>query len=490
MKQTAFKYRETGGIQNSFSSCHTLPYAAIALQEMNLYHFYPHIYWQTAVLTINAGANESNDDNGATNYGKIAKAIGDMKHQGVQVALPEITSASFGFKPDATSDRIIFGLKGMVGIGDEAAQQVVANRSYNSLADFYQKNMNLGNVALLALVKGGCFDCFGLTRQQAAQQMLDCIAFAKVEPKGALTFQNFPAMKAMPGFIPSQMDFQVSLVSFRSYIFKKEFLFSNKPKAYKLDDYAARFFENEAIHCFTEGLEYDYQGADFIIYQAKFEKRYKELIQELTEWMQQPETLSAFNQRLNDAFCGDLRDKYLKGCTAKWEMDSLSFYYTEHELSHANLAQYNVSSFSSIPEEPIVLAVKERKDRKTGVVSTWNQYQLFRIAGTVLDRDNTKHTISLLTLEGVVTVKFFAGNFAHYNKQISEKLPGQDKKTVIEKSWFARGTKLLITGIRRSDNFVPKKYSDSVYNHTVCLIEEVLPDGSLQLKLDRERTDD
>ena len=112
-------------------------------------------------------------------------------------------------------------------------------------------------------------------------------------------------MKAMPGFIPSRMDFQVSLVSFRSYIFKKEFLFSNKPKAYKLDDYAARFFENEAIHCFTEGLEYDYQGADFIIYQAKFEKRYKELIQELTEWMQQPETLSAFNQRLNDAFCGD-----------------------------------------------------------------------------------------------------------------------------------------------------------------------------------------
>ena len=108
----------------------------------------------------------------------------------------------------------------------------------------------------------------------------------------------------------------------------------------------------------------------------------------------------------------------------------------------------------------------------------------------MLDRDNTKHTISLLTLEGVVTVKFFAGNFAHYNKQISEKLPGQDKKTVIEKSWFARGTKLLITGIRRGDNFVPKKYSDSVYNHTVCLIEEVLPDGSLQLKLDRERTDD
>lgn len=103
---------------------------------MNLYHFYPHIYWQTAVLTINAGANETNEDNGATNYGKIAKAIGDMTHQGVKIALPEITSAAFGFKPDATNDRIIFGLKGMVGIGDEVAQKIVARRPYVSLS-FY-----------------------------------------------------------------------------------------------------------------------------------------------------------------------------------------------------------------------------------------------------------------------------------------------------------------------------------------------------------------
>lgn len=457
---------------------------------MNLYHFYPHIYWQTAVLTINAGANETNEDNGATNYGKIAKAIGDMSHQGVTIALPEITSAAFGFKPDAANDRIIFGFKGMVGIGDEVAQKIVARRPYDSLEDFYHKNADMGAVALLALVKGGCFDCFGLSREQAAQQMLACIAADKVEPKQALTFQNFNAMKAMPGFIPASMAFQSSLVSFRSYIFKKDFLFSSKPKAYKLDDYAARFFENEAIHCFTEGVEYDCQGVDFIIYQAKFEKRYKELIQELAQWMQSPETLAAFNQRQNDVFCDELRFKYLQGSIPKWEMDSLSFYYTEHELSHANLAQYNVSPFASLPAEPVVLSVKERTDRKTGVTTAWNQYQLYRIAGTVLDRDNTKHTISLLTLDGVVTVKFFAGNYAHYNKQISEKLPGQDKKTVVEKSWFARGTKLLITGLRRGDNFVPKKYFDSVYSHTVCLIQEVLPDGSLQLKLDRERTDE
>ena len=59
-------------------------------------------------------------------------------------------------------------------------------------------------------------------------------------------------------------------------------------------------------------------------------------------------------------------------------------------------------------------------------------------------------------------------------------------KTVDEKSWFKRGTKLLVTGYRREDQFVPKKYKDTVYNHTVQLITEVKPNGELLLKTERE----
>ena len=52
--------------------------------------------------------------------------------------------------------------------------------------------------------------------------------------------------------------------------------------------------------------------------------------------------------------------------------------------------------------------------------------------------------------------------FAAWDKQISER--GIDgKKHVKEKSWFTRGNKLIITGIRRGDNFVPKKYKSTTY---------------------------
>jgi DNA polymerase-3 subunit alpha len=79
----------------SFSLNHTMPYSCIALQEMNLAYHYGKLYWNTACLTINAGADESNSNNKSTQYGKIAKAIGNIKKQGQKVALPDIQRAKF-----------------------------------------------------------------------------------------------------------------------------------------------------------------------------------------------------------------------------------------------------------------------------------------------------------------------------------------------------------------------------------------------------------
>ena len=50
--------------------------------------------------------------------------------------------------------------------------------------------------------------------------------------------------------------------------------------------------------------------------------------------------------------------------------------------------------------------------------------------------------------------------YAMYNKQISEKDEAGVKK-VKEKGWFTRGTKLLITGYRRDDTFVCKRYANT-----------------------------
>jgi DNA polymerase-3 subunit alpha len=158
-------------------------------------------------------------------------------------------------------------------------------------------------------------------------------------------------------------------------------------------------------------------------------------------------------------------------------MDSLSYYYHEHELSHMDRIKYGVSNFFELPEEPI-----------KGKSFMWRgremyEYETTRIAGTVLDKNKTKNSVTLLTPEGVVTVKLYGGSFSHYDKQISESIG--DKKQVLEKSWFARGNKLLLAGFRRGNQFIPKKYKQSIHQHTVARIDDIDDQGNLSLTTER-----
>ena len=55
---------------------------------------------------------------------------------------------------------------------------------------------------------------------------------------------------------------------------------------------------------------------------------------------------------------------------------------------------------------------------------------------------------------------FNLDQFTAWDKQISEK-DSSGKKHVVERSWFTRGNKLIITGIKRDDTFIPKKYKNT-----------------------------
>ena len=73
---------------------------------------FPSVYWNTACLTVNAGSSdEDSDDQKGTDYAKVAKAIGDIKTQGINVSLININESDFGFKPDRKNNQILFGLK-------------------------------------------------------------------------------------------------------------------------------------------------------------------------------------------------------------------------------------------------------------------------------------------------------------------------------------------------------------------------------------------
>ena len=161
----------------------------------------------------------------------------------------------------------------------------------------------------------------------------------------------------------------------------------------------------------------------------------------------QEEVLNQYNSLLFK----ETWNKYATGNVSAWEMESLCFYYHEHELLNIDNYKYGIVNFSSLSEEPVVDYFFKRGDRKIPI------FKLYRIAGTIISKNNTKASITILTTDGVVNVKFTKEYYAMFNRQISEKQPDGTKK-VLEKGWFSRGTKVLITGFRREDTFVAKTY--------------------------------
>ena len=57
------------------------------------------------------------------------------------------------------------------------------------------------------------------------------------------------------------------------------------------------------------------------------------------------------------------------------------------------------------------------------------------------------------------------------------------KKKIIEKSWLTKGTKLMIQGIRRGDDYIPKKYKSSIYPVISKIVK--VENGKVELQYER-----
>ena len=86
----------------------------------------------------------------------------------------------------------------------------------------------------------------------------------------------------------------------------------------------------------------------------------------------------------------------------------------------------------------------------------------------------------------MVNIKIWQNQFVKYDKQISQKDEVTGKKKVIEKSWFTRGNKLIVVGIRRDDTFIPKIYKNSIYSTPISLITNINDNGEILTKDRRE----
>ena len=487
-----------------FNASHTLAYSLVGLQEMNLVYKYPKIFWDCACLTSDAGGAEkeeneeenntscveeeyipliedfieNNDDEDddeeeeeeatkvkkkkttkTTNYGKISAAIGKMKSAGVMVSPPDINKSTYTFSPDVEKNEIRYGMSGIVKVGEDVIRQILDNRPYSSIEEFLSK-VKVNKSQMVNLIKAGAFDSLYLEdRKEIMKRYITLIS----EPKKTLNLRNMQKLIEFD-LLPEKFDFNKRVFNYNKYLKKLKV-----DEYFKLDNIAFEFYEKNFDMDLLAAADTE---SGFEISATKWKKIYDSQMLAPKEYIKKnlDELLKKFNQILFD----NLWNKYCTGTISKWEMDSVSYYSHEHELSKTKKQVYDCVDFFELDEEPEIDRIIPIKGKQVPL------FKIVRIMGTVLDRDKNKKSVTILTTSGVVTVKIYGEVFSHYDKQISE-LGDDGKKHVKEYSFFKRGQKIIVTGIRRGDQFFAKKYSKSNFN-LVELITDIDEDGWLTTK--------
>ena len=472
----------------SFSIIHALAYSFIGFQTMYIATKWNPIYWNTACLIVNSGSLEEesdfeeDEDTGevakkkekTTDYGKIAKALGDIIGKGIKVSLVDINKSSYSFEPDADNNVILFGMKALSNVGGPIIDQIIANRPYIGIADFMAR-CPLNKSAMFSLIKAGAFDKveekWAKELGVEPRQLVMTYYISKVcEAKKRITLQNFNGL-IQHDLIPEELDLQKRVFNFTKYLkankkVGKYFVFDNI-----CEEFYSKYFDMDLLEVIN-GLT--------CIEQTKWEKIYKSTMDKARDWIK--ENQNEILEKFNTILFKEMWDKYAGKSISAYEMESLCFYYHEHELKNVKMNKYGIVDFNDLSPEPAIDYFFKRNGRDLPI------YKISKIIGTVIGKNDTRSSITLLTTTGVVNVKFTKEYFAMYNRQLSEKQLDGTKK-VVEKGWFTRGVKLLVAGYRRDDTFVAKTYKNNGF-HQIYKIVNVTDNGELELVHDRQGMSD
>ena len=479
-----------------FNAAHTYSYSMIALQEMNLARFYPIIFWNTANLIVDSGGIQTeeveDEDEGldvepepeeddeeeeeweeenevtegekedkkkektkSVDYGKVASAIGRFDSYGIKVSPPNINDSSYSFTPVVERNEILYGLRGITRLSTSTIKEIMEMRPFDSLEDFLER-VKVNKIQMSNLIKCGAFDeMMQMPREEIMKKYIEMIA----DQKQRLTLQNMQ-MLINYNLIPPEMNFSKKVFLFNKFLKQQK-----KVEYYQLNEAAINFIaDNFSVDILKNGTE---------LSAAKWELIYQRAMDPMRMYIKAHK--DEMLQALNDALYKEMYDKYALGSVSHWEMEAVSFYSHAHELAES---QYLYDDFFKLPEEPEVDYSFVGKDGNEVRI-----YTLRKIIGTVIDKSKMKNTVTLLTPSGVVNVKIYKNQYAGFDKQLSER--GADgKKHVKEKSWFSRGSLLMVQGIRRGQDFIPKKRKDSFYP-IISKIIGVHEDGTLEFQTER-----
>ena len=377
-----------------------------------------------------------------------------MVSSGIKVALPDINKSDYTFSPNVETNSILYGMSGITRVGSDLVKEIIANRPYKGWEDFVTR-IKVNKPQMVNLIKSGAFDSFG-ERMGIMRAYINSIS----DTKKRITLQNMKMLIDF-GLIPDEYDLQRRVFNFNKYLKKQKLGEFYGLDEVSFDFYTAHYSEDLLVYAPGETT------SNFKIKQVSWDTIYQSEMNVIRPFVQK--NAADLLEKVNYQLTKDMWEKYCLGTLSKWEMDSVSFYSHEHELAAAH--DYRVEDFFKLSPIPDIERTVTFKGK------TIPLFSLHRIAGTVLDRDKAKKIITLLTTNGVVTVKIYGGVFEQYDKQISEK--GADgHKHIIEKSAFTRGNKIIVTGIREEDAFIAKVYKNTPY-HRVEIITDILDDGTI-----------
>jgi DNA polymerase-3 subunit alpha len=190
--------------QYGFNKSHSAAYAVIAYQTAYLKANYP-VQFMAAVLTAELGNSE-----------KVAHFIAECTAMGLTVLGPDVNESRENFTP--IGDKIRFGLAGIKGVGEQAAQKIIEERDKNGpYADFDDLVKRIDGRAinkrvLEHLTKTGAFDYSGASRKKLFDSIDSALAGAAAHAKDRAAGQHnmfemlaepAPAKKKSAGGAPS-----------------------------------------------------------------------------------------------------------------------------------------------------------------------------------------------------------------------------------------------------------------------------------------------
>ncbi|WP_062428362.1 DNA polymerase III subunit alpha [Treponema endosymbiont of Eucomonympha sp.] len=165
-----------GAAKNGFGEKHAgdifdimLPFAGYGFNKSHA-AAYSVLAYRTGYLKANFPAEfiAANLTNEIDNSDKLVNYIAESRAVGIGIVPPDINKSDCAFGVDG--GKIVFGLLGIKGVGEAAAEKIVAERqargAYKGFLDFLDRNdlRAVNKKALESLIMTGCFDSFGQSR--------------------------------------------------------------------------------------------------------------------------------------------------------------------------------------------------------------------------------------------------------------------------------------------------------------------------------------